>query len=302
MKEIFIQLLAVAIVLSSMLVTLGIMYILLKRRDATVQLPIDREKLQRLPALGLQQQIQDLQMDLLAAMLMGLMAVSLPFAFKSVTAYLTVGEFPWLFAFVAIIGLIATAVKITKTFGKLTKLRLGHTAEVATANELIALQAKGYQVFHDIQADGFNIDHLAVGTNGVFAIETKGRYKRHKDNKNNGKNYQMSFQDGRLAFPSWTESKPIEQAQRQAKWVSQWLTKATGNPVTATPVLVFPGWYITNKSRPPFPILNHKQLAKTLPTMTSNQQGGKLLSPQEVKAIVYQVAQRCLSTTTREQI
>jgi len=58
--------------------------------------------------------------------------------------------------------------------------------------------------------------------------------------------------DGRLNFPSRTESKPIEQAQRQAlllrERVSQWLTKATGSPVAATPALVFPGWYVTSQS------------------------------------------------------
>jgi len=156
------------------------------------------------------------------------------------------------------------------------------------------LQALGYQVFHDIQADGFNIDHLAIGKNGVFAIETKGRHKRKRDSKatsaTQGKDYQLFYKDGRLCFPSWTETKPIEQAERQAKWVSQWLTKATGQPVFASPVLVFPGWFVTSQTKPPFPILNHKQLVKTIPAVRT-----QTLSQQQVDAIVYQVAQRCLS-------
>ena len=28
-------------------------------------------------------------------------------------------------------------------------------------------------VYHDIQADQFNIDHVVVGPSGVFAVETK---------------------------------------------------------------------------------------------------------------------------------
>lgn len=79
---------------------------------------------------------------------------------------------------------------------------------------------------------------------------------------------------GRLNFPSWIETKPIEQAQRQAlllrERVSQWLTKATGSPVAATPALVFPGWYLTSQSKPPFPHicnkeLSHKFLVGTIP-------------------------------------
>ncbi|MCE9685498.1 NERD domain-containing protein [Shewanella sp. AS16] len=288
------NLLSLGSILSSMFFTLGVVYVLLKYRDATVKLPVDREQLIRIPAYGLQQQIQDLQIDLIAGMLMGVMIVSLPFALDSIQAHIAAGKFPWLFFITGLMGLTYCAIKTGKNFSRLTKLRLGHTAEIATANELIGLQALGYQVFHDIQADGFNIDHLVIGKNGVFAIETKGRHKRHKDllknNQNGGKGYQVTFKDGRLHFPSWTETKPIEQATRQALWVSQWLTKATGQAITSTPILVFPGWFITSQTKPPFPIVSHKYLVGTIPSLRN-----QTLSQQQVDAIVYQVAQRCMS-------
>ncbi|MEH6733759.1 MAG: hypothetical protein V7690_03860 [Shewanella sp.] len=47
------SLLSVGILLSSMFVTLGVMFVLLKHRDRTVKLPVDREQLQRIPAFGL---------------------------------------------------------------------------------------------------------------------------------------------------------------------------------------------------------------------------------------------------------
>ncbi|MFB2779201.1 nuclease-related domain-containing protein [Shewanella mangrovisoli] len=295
-------LLAYGILLSGFIITIGVMYALLKHRDATVTLPVDREQLTRIPAYGLQKQIHDLQLDFMGCVMMGILVVCLPFAASSVQAHITVGKFPWAFALMGSVGATYFGFKTWKLFSKLTKLRLGHTAEIATANELIGLQALGYQVFHDVQADGFNIDHLVIGKNGVFAIETKGRHKRNKDlrqtNGNGGgsgsssgkKGYQVFYKDGRLNFPSWTETKPIEQAQRQAQWVSQWLTKATGSPVAATPALVFPGWYVTSQSKPPFPILNHKQLVGTIPKLKTQD-----LTQQQVDTIIYQVAQRCLS-------
>ncbi len=81
---------------------------------------------------------------------------------------------------------------------------------------------------------------------------------------------------------------------------SQWLTKATGFSVTSSPVLVFPGWFVTSQTKPPFPIicnkeLNHKQLVKTIPALRSNEEVTQTLSQQQVDAIVYQVAQRCLA-------
>lgn len=291
-------LLSYGILISGFIITIGVMYALLKHRDATVTLPVDREQLTRIPAYGLQKQIHDLQLDFIACVMMGILVVCLPFAASSVQAHITVGKFPWAYALMGSVGATYFGFKTWKNFSKLTKLRLGHTAEIATANELIGLQALGYQVFHDVQADGFNIDHLVIGKNGVFAIETKGRHKRNKDlrqtNGNGGgsgkKGYEVFYKDGRLNFPSWTETKPIEQAERQSKWVSQWLTKATGAPVSSTPVLVFPGWYVTSQSKPPFPIVNHKQLVGTIPKLKTQD-----LTQQQVDSIIYQVAQRCLS-------
>lgn len=107
--------------------------------------------------------------------------------------------------------------------------------------------------------------------------------------------------DGRLNFPSWIETNPIEQAERLALFlregVSQWLTKATGTPVSSTPTLVFPGWYVTSQSKPPFPHLcykelNHKQLVGTIPKLQTQD-----LTQQQVDSIIYQVAQRCLNKT-----
>ncbi|MFT6255579.1 MAG: hypothetical protein ACJAT8_000084 [Cellvibrionaceae bacterium] len=294
MTSLFTNVFATIILLSGMFLMVLIMHLMLRYRDHTVKLPVDREQLQRIPAFGLQQQIQDLQFDLIAGLTMAVMVVTFPFAYESIVKHISDSSFPTAFAPIVIIGLGYCGHKTWKNFSKLTKLRLGHTAEIATANELIGLQALGYQVFHDIQADGFNIDHLAIGKNGVFAIETKGRHKRKRDSKSTsatqGKDYQLCYKDGRLCFPSWTETKPIEQATRQATWVSQWLTKATGQQVFSSPVLVFPGWFVTSQTKPPFPILNHKQLVKTIPAVRT-----QTLTQQQVDAIVYQVAQRCLS-------
>ncbi|MGI2057234.1 hypothetical protein ACRN97_11270 [Shewanella baltica] len=75
------SMLSLAIILSSMFAIVGVMYGLLKYRDATVKLPVDREQLARIPAYGLQQQIQDLQMDLIGSMLMGVVIVCMPWTF-----------------------------------------------------------------------------------------------------------------------------------------------------------------------------------------------------------------------------
>lgn len=270
------------------------MSLLARLRERTVRLPIEREQLTRLPGYGLQEEIKNKQFDLLGNMLLGMYLVIAPLAYYAIQAFVSLGSFPIIPAFVIAICVAYVALRTAKTFNHLTKLRLGHAAELATAGELLQLQAKGYQVFHDIQADKFNIDHLAIGPNGVFAIETKGRHKRHADASDKAKvkgvkGHEVVFKSGKLEFPSWVEVEPIEQAQRQAKWVSQWLSKAAGIEVKAVPVLVFPGWYVSRGSRVPFPILNHKQLASTLP-----KSGNASFSQEQINAIAYQVAQRAV--------
>ena len=53
---------------------------------------------------------------------------------------------------------------------------------MAAGQEPNSLTEAGYRVYHDLPAEGFNIDHVAVGRNGVFAMETKGRSKPAKGN------------------------------------------------------------------------------------------------------------------------
>jgi len=117
----------------------------------------------------------------------------------------------------------------------------------------------------------------------------------------------ISFKASQLHFPLWLQSKAIAQATRQAilaaQRVSHWLTKAVGqtisNKASASPLLVFPGWYVSshNFQQPnaaTVPVicnkaLNHKLLVKTIPALRTQALN------QQIDAIVYQAAQRCLN-------
>ena len=78
-----------------------------------------------------------------------------------------------------------------------------------------------------------------ISREGVFAVETKGYTKLIGDK---GKvNAKVIFDGHTLKFPTWTTSEPLEQAERQAKWLSKWATSAAGGMVVATPVLALPG-------------------------------------------------------------
>lgn len=170
--------------------------------------------------------------------------------------------------------------------------RLGLEAEMAVGQELNLLMRQGYWVFHDFPADNFNIDHIVIGTNRVFAVETKGRPKRH--DKNGKVEAKVAFDGARLVFPGWSERKPVEQAKRQAKWLQDWLTKALGQHISVQSVLALPGWYIERSTQSDLSVINGKNCG-----LVFDKLGRESLSEELVNQIKYQIDLKCRTVTTR---
>lgn len=285
MDDLLNQGLSLLVIIGSVYSLLGVLFLKIWLHQKNAKLPVDRKKLKRVAAQTLSEQVNDKIVDVIGLIFLSALIVTMPFAIKGIAEVFASGELNYFLVILIALGLVYVARKLWVKSNLLIKLKLGRDAELAVASELIELQSHGYQVFHDIQADGFNIDHLVVGPNGIFAIETKGRYKRIKDDTN----YKVKFEKNRLAFPSWFESKPLEQAQNQANWVNKWLQEATGFTTQVLPILCFPGWFVELKQRPEFPIVSHKQLVKTILSMRHIS-----LSQEQQRAICYQVIQRSL--------
>lgn len=260
MDDLLNQGLSLLVIVGSVYSLLGVLFLKIWLHQKNAKLPVDRKKLKRVAAQTLSEQVNDKIVDVIGLIFLSALIVTMPFAIKGIAEVFASGELNYFLVILIALGLVYVARKLWVKSNLLIKLKLGRDAELAVASELIELQSHGYQVFHDIQADGFNIDHLVVGPNGIFAIETKGRHKRIKDDTN----YKVKFEKNRLAFPSWFESKPLEQAQNQANWVNRWLQEATGFNTQVLPILCFPGWFVERKQRPEFPIVSHKQLVKTI--------------------------------------
>ncbi|HET8700359.1 MAG TPA: nuclease-related domain-containing protein [Nitrococcus sp.] len=193
----------------------------------------------------------------------------------------------WLYIIGGIALVIFFATKLVRRLRKRREYGLGLDCELAVGQELSNLLRYGYYVFHDVPADGFNIDHVVVGPNGIFAIETKGRSKPFDPQ---GKvQWKVQYDGQALVFPSWRETKPLKQAKDQAQWLSRWLTKATGAAVSASPILALPGWYVERSARSEVMVFNGRTPEAVFPKIIS----GKRLGPEEVQRIVYQLDQRC---------
>lgn len=189
---------------------------------------------------------------------------------------------------IMLVGAVVFGFVFYKSFSairRIWKLRLGYEAELAMGQELDQLMRQGAVVFHDVPAEGFNIDHVLVAPNGVFAIETKGR---SKPNRNRGLEDARVVYDGRaLNFPGWVETKPLAQASRQAIWLSKWLTSAVGEQVAAKAVLAFPGWFVERKNRGDVLLISGREAPSILKAKHVT------LSDTLLKRIEHQLEQRC---------
>lgn len=175
--------------------------------------------------------------------------------------------------------------KLTKHLHQRNLLRLGLDAEMAVGQELNHLMRNGCYVYHDFPAEEFNIDHVVVGPSGVFAVETKGRAK---PDKGRGTTDAQVVYDGKgLQFPDWNERKPLDQAKRQADWLSRWISSAVGESVEAKPALALAGWFVKRTQPGDVVVYNGKN-----PSFLARPQGTPL-SETMIKRIVHQVEQRC---------
>ncbi|MGA7950998.1 MAG: nuclease-related domain-containing protein [Thiobacillaceae bacterium] len=197
------------IVLVLMLVPIGFIFLVRQRQRKQKRSPLSRDLL-RSPGESLRKKLSDLDWDmagdlvLLPTIPLAIYSIHLtqsyllghPESILRITFSVTTGVLAWSFLFF----------RTYKSARTIWKLRLGYEAELAMGQELDQLMRQGAVVFHDVPAEGFNIDHVLVAPNGVFAIETKGR---SKPNRNRGKEDAKVMYDGKaLNFPTWTESRP----------------------------------------------------------------------------------------------
>jgi len=198
---------------------------------------------------------------------------------------------PWFFSVVAG-GVVAFAAwRVQRIRPRLRALRQGIEGEKAVGQFLDRLREQGYQVFHDLIGEGFNVDHVLIGPAGVFTIETKTWSKPQRG-------------DARIAYDGSTltaagrepERDPLIQAKAQAGWLRGLLTESTGRRVDVQPVVVFPGWFV--EAAPGAHRTVWVMEPKGLPAFLNNEP--ERLAPEDVKLMAYHLA-RHIRSVERER-
>lgn len=172
--------------------------------------------------------------------------------------------------------------------------RLGLSGEQIVGQILDRLSSDSIRVFHDLEIKEpgkkpWNIDHVVLTPAGVFCIETKCRRKPRATAHDGQRGHKLIFDGQQIIFPHsmQPDRHGLDQAQNNAAWLGGKLSALNGTPISVTPVLVFPGWWVDAKGKGPVSVLSHKGLPNFLTGRAT------ILSDQQFRAISCQLDERC---------
>jgi hypothetical protein len=170
-------------------------------------------------------------------------------------------------AAIAAIASVWSAYRLWKVINLRRRIRLGFEGERHVGEALNQLMLVGYRVFHDFLITDKpgsirNIDHIVIGVNGVFAIETKTRRKVKGENGAN-----VTVLDNALQYPWGLDHRDLAQAQQDAAWLAEWLSKMSNEPVEVGSILVLPGWFVDRRSKPFVTVLSGSEVVANIPKL-----------------------------------
>lgn len=141
------------------------------------------------------------------------------------------------------------------------RLRFVWAAKVAAGNVLKRLNFSGNRVFHEVTVEGCVIDHVVVGTRGVFAVNVVARRLPKNVEARPG----AELRNGKLWLAGYVEALPVGDAARNMTLLSAALSRVVGHRVPVRSVLAVPGWHTVPDGAGNHLVLNENNL----PTLTS---------------------------------
>ncbi|MDW7773768.1 MAG: nuclease-related domain-containing protein [Desulfobulbaceae bacterium] len=270
--------------------------------------PLKGYKFWRSPGESLRKKINDYVNEILAFMALIPISIFLysPYYYSQFFAF-TKGEsigFNFYLALTLNGFLIAYSIwRIIRTWSIKHDYVLGLDGETYVGQQLNHLMLLGCRIYHDFQtAKQGNIDHIVVSPAGVFAVETKGRYK---PDKKRGKADAKVIYDGKvLKFSDVIQTdQPLTQAKELAKTLAQELSSSIGKNVQVTPVVALPGWWVDLKASPSDVKLFNGKLVEDTGQFDAEKikrnfffqanHGNEFLSQDLFKAIVHRLDEKC---------
>jgi Nuclease-related domain len=167
---------------------------------------------------------------------------------------------PILYSALAAVAVGFCAFRFNRVRSHMRALKLGVDGEKTVGQFLEANRQSDWHIFHDLPGKGFNVDHVLVTPQGIFAIETKTFSKP-------AKGAATVRYDGESVLVNGLEPdrSPVVQARAARDWLRNLLLETTAIKYPVRGVVIFPGWFVEPFSGPRQPdvwVLNEKAFVK----------------------------------------
>jgi nuclease-like protein len=190
---------------------------------------------------------------------------------------------------VVLCALLVCARAFYKRLNRRANYYLGFFGERYVGEILEPLKSKGWYIFHDVPCVGgsakFNLDHIVVGTAGVWVVETKTFRKRGTRGK---KEATVNYDGETIGWPWGAEWDSIEQAAGNVRYLRDWLEKQTGKIYPVAGVLTAPGYCVVEKRLGAVRMVNPNGLVDVVQSRKD-----MALSPEDVDLIRRQLETKC---------
>jgi hypothetical protein len=198
-----------------------------------------------------------------------------------------------------VLGAALTLLGILNAYKQIRAIRRLHMKRenrLLVADRLAGHMSFEHRLFHDVPVErGVCVDHVLVGPNGVFAIETgPGRIAGHD------KTSVVTVEGSALHFArdiDLPDTYSMAGALEGARWLQMWLAAKAREYVAVQPILVLPGWQIeiTKDNNCNIRVLNEEGLQ----TLFS---GARILQPTLVHRIADELARKCHERPTETSV
>ena len=151
---------------------------------------------------------------------------------------------PWLFTILAIGAVVFATMRTRSLIRKGKTLTLGLDGERTVAEEIAEIAQDGAKIFHDLQTERSNLDHVIISDRGIFTVETKTHSKPARGKP-------VIRYDGERIWENGVDrgSEILNQAKFQRHWLRESLKLSTGMEYHVKALVVFPGWFVERTQR-----------------------------------------------------
>jgi hypothetical protein len=217
---------------------------MIRNRKPSTRSPLRTPPL-RNPGESLADQIESVVYDTAASQMMMMIACLIaPATLEIVFWILGSRPHPLLLAGLCLIAAAVVAARLIRTIQCAKQLRLGLQGEKAVGQFLETLRGKGFAVFHDIVTTRGNIDHVVVGREGVFAIETK------TVSKPTDRDAIVTYDGTMVRVDGFApERDPIPQALAVADHLREIIIRGIDRELPIRPVVLYPGWFVERQPK-----------------------------------------------------